>query len=105
VKAWTIGPGGTSLKSSSAEGAKYGWPFIISAISNDTDVFALSALLRIHEPLPAALPQAVTFRAFGAETQSFQTVSKPRCDESKPENADLDLFRKRTCAPPSMNIN
>jgi hypothetical protein len=39
VKAWAIGPGGTSLKSSNAEEAKYGWPFIVSAISNDTDVF------------------------------------------------------------------
>jgi hypothetical protein len=27
------------------------------------------------EPLPGALPQAVTFRAFGAETQSFHTPS------------------------------
>jgi hypothetical protein len=33
------------------------------------------ALPRIHEPFPGALPQAVTFRAFGAETQSLHTPS------------------------------
>jgi hypothetical protein len=37
--------------------------------------FAPSALPGIHEPLPGALPQAVTFRAFGAASRSFHTVS------------------------------
>ncbi|MEK6283552.1 MAG: hypothetical protein AABN95_24620 [Acidobacteriota bacterium] len=36
---------------------------------------ALSALSEFHVPSPGALPQAITFRAFGAETRSFDTPS------------------------------
>jgi hypothetical protein len=41
-------------------------PFIISAISHDTDVFRAFSAFENCESLPGALPQAVTFRAFGA---------------------------------------
>jgi len=43
--------------------------------SVDTSHFAPSALSKIHVPLPGALPQAVTFRAFAGGTRSFHTIS------------------------------
>jgi hypothetical protein len=79
VKAWAIGPGETIQNLLSAKGAKYGCP-----LDNDNyfrmtrTYFAPSALPGIHEPLPGALPQAVTFRAFGAASRSFHTVSTAR---------------------------
>src|SRR5713101_9242918 len=36
---------------------------------------AFSAFQNSRDPLPGALPQAVTFRAFGAGTRSFHTLS------------------------------
>ena len=60
----------------SAEGAKCGWPLHNHKRFRTTRVyFAPSALPRIREPLPGALPQAVTSRAFGAGKQSFHTVN------------------------------
>src|SRR6266446_431401 len=60
----------------SAEGAKCGWPLHNHKRFRTTRVyFAPSALPRICEPLPGALPQAVTSRAFGAGKQSFHTGS------------------------------
>jgi len=46
-------------------------PWIMTAIFERHTYFAPSALPRIIEPLPGALPQAVTFRAFGTETLEF----------------------------------
>ena len=51
-------------------------PFIITNnVRTTRTYFAPSALPGSQEPLPGALPQAFTFRAFGAETRSFHTVS------------------------------
>jgi hypothetical protein len=40
--------------------------------------FALSALRKLQRYLPAPMAQAITFRAFGAETLSFQKFQHER---------------------------
>jgi hypothetical protein len=72
VKAWAIGPGGSVEIFLALKARNMAGPFIISAIRATRTYFALSALLRSE---PWALPQAVTFRAVGAATRSFHTIS------------------------------
>jgi hypothetical protein len=49
-------------------------PFIITAMFERHVRISRLQRFKDSEPLPGALPQAVTFRAFGAETQSFYVV-------------------------------
>jgi hypothetical protein len=72
VIAWAIGPGQNQLKPPSAESAKY-----VSRQSDDCcflSTVSISRLQRFQNSFsfaPGALPQAVTFRAFGAKTSVF----------------------------------
>jgi hypothetical protein len=51
-------------------------PLVITTIfERCVRISRLQRFQEFMEPLPGALPQAFTFRAFGAETQSFHTVS------------------------------
>ena len=83
----------------SAKGAKCGWPLHNHKRFRTTRVyFAPSALPRIREPLPGALPQAVTSRAFGAGKQSFHTVNHESSFTTAVENrttASQFYFHKR----------
>jgi hypothetical protein len=51
-------------------------PLVITTVfERCVRISRLQRFQEFMEPLPGALPQAVTFRAFGAETQSFNTPS------------------------------
>jgi len=75
VKAWAIGPGGTSsnlfaLEARNAVGLSESLLF-----SGDGSVFRAFSASKNHSIPPGALPQAFTFRAFGAKTQSLHPLA------------------------------
>jgi hypothetical protein len=77
VKAWAIGPGGTkinflALKARNAAGGRFiHWRFYRYF------TFRAFSAFTINNPHPGALPQAITFRAFGAKKPEFYTFG---CD-------------------------